>query len=159
MCTLCGCREYISQGKEAVLRRAVELVQRLGLTAENASLFEDGEYICGILGPRIALSAEDADVWDTIQWDHRLHEEMFAEKHRRAAAAARDVFQQMPAKGKPKEVITLYHQLEQLSRAIPRDMLASLDDPSVRRALEAMEHVHDRGGERKAELMSLYDLS
>lgn len=158
----CGCAEYVkhqSGGKQVVFDRAVEIVRKLGITAENLHLFEDGEYICGLLSPKIPPANDAAEVWDVVQTMHRLHERIHREEHQKGLAAAKDVFSKLPAKGPTRETMTLYHQLEQLQRELNDSDLDSLvSDPPLRATFHALRHVHDRSRERRAELSQQYNL-
>lgn len=160
MCSVCDCQDYIKQGKEVTLRRVVELVQKLGVTSENTRLFEDGEYICGIVSPMIAVETTGAEVWDIVRWHNRAHERINEATNRAALAAVQDVFHRIPSKNLPKkEAVMLWHQLEQLEREVRSEAVLSTLDPSVRAALEAVSHVHDNSAARKHELEEQYQLS
>lgn len=158
MCT-CGCAQYLSQDKQSILQRAVEIARELSLTEENASLYEDGEYICGILGPKIPLTREGKAIWRVVETVHSFHEDFHAEKRRTALSAASDVFNRFPAKGNPKHLLTLWQQLERLHREIPDEMINSLDDKTLALAIKAVRHVHNNSSQRKSTLIKRYNLA
>lgn len=158
MCQACGCSEYIKQGKDVALKRAVDIVKRLGVTPENARLFEDGETICGILGPRLPVSSSEAvEIWDIVQTVHAFHEGLHQDKRRKALEAAKDIFNHFPAKGNPKETLILWQQLESLHHDLDDNMIDS-QEPSVAAAIRAMRHVHDDSAQRRSELIKKYNL-
>lgn len=161
MCEVCGCTKYVRQlteGKKVVVNRAVEIVQKLGLTAENTGLFEDGEYICGLLGPKVSLTPEAAEIWDVVQTVHRFHEGIHHEERKKALEAAKEVFGHLPTQGPVKETVSLYHQLEQLQRELTDADLDALDDPAMREVFRALRKVHNNSDQRKAELVQKYGL-
>lgn len=157
MCT-CGCSQYLNQDKEVILQRVLEIVRTLKLTEHNAYLYEDGEYICGFLGPKIPLIREGEDVWEVVRMVHSFHENFHSERRSSALKAANDVFNNFPAKGSPKMLLTLWQQLESLHREIPDKMIDSLHDNIMASAIRAMRNVHDNGPRRKAELIERYKL-
>ncbi|MBI2934435.1 MAG: hypothetical protein HYY29_02570 [Chloroflexi bacterium] len=157
MCRSCGCIEYINSGKMAVLDRATQIIQTLGVTPQNASVYEDGEYICGLVGPLAPISEAD-EVWDIVKMMHHYHEGITGQSRKAAVAAVRDVFAHFPARGTAKEILTMWHQLEQLQREISDAEIESLSDNTLREALHAMRHVHDRSEARKTELIAKYNL-
>lgn len=162
MCEVCGCENYLKapkNRKEVVLDRAVDLIRQLGVTTENLSLFEDGEYICGLVGPSVSADPGAAEVWDTVQTIHRCHERLHAKERSKAVEAVRDVFRRIPgASTRPKETITLYHQLEQLQREVTDSDLESLGDPVLGDIFRALRKVHDNSKQRKHELAQKYSL-
>jgi len=143
MCQLCGCSQYLKQGKKAVLKRAAEIARELGLTAENAVDYENTEIIAGIIAP---FGAIDDDAYETAVWTSKLHMDMAQlgryQRYEAHAHALRDIFSRLPAKGEPKQVVTIYHQLEQLSRELDNDDLAAVDSES-REAVLAVKRVHE----------------
>jgi hypothetical protein len=162
MCQVCGCAEYLQkriEGKKVIIDRAVDLIRKLGVTTENLSLFEDGEYICGLLGPRVSMDSEAAEIWDVVQTMHRCHERIHQEERKKALEAARDVFSHIPgAASKPRETLILYHQLEQLHREVSDSDLEALGDPAIRDVFRGLRKVHDNGKQRKYELTQKYGL-
>lgn len=141
MCELCGCSQYITQGKEAVLKRTTEIVKELALTAKNASDYEDTEIISGIIAP---FDTRDEDVYQAVVWISSLHMAVprWKEQSEAFVRAFRDIFSRLPVQEEPKHVVTIYHQLEQFIRELDDSDLASLD-PETREAMQAMRHVHD----------------
>lgn len=158
MCHSCGCQGFIKKGAEAVLKRAATIVEELGLTPENMDLFEDCEFICDLITPQASLAATAPDIWETAQWVRLLHTEFSAWKSQAYAEAARDIFATLPGNGNAKEVITTYHQVEQLHRHVSEESLASLADARVRDAILALRHIHDNPDERRARIVERYRL-
>lgn len=158
MCSVCGCEEYLTQGKQATLKRALELVQLLGVTEHNAQAFEDGEIICSIIGPKVSVT-EMPEVYEVVSFLNRCHEHIHQEVYRKGMLAAQNVFGKLPAKGEPREVLRLYHQLEQLSREISEKDLSLLADDNIRRALLTIQGIHGHSNLRRANLAELYGLS
>ncbi|MBI2303213.1 MAG: hypothetical protein HYU86_00505 [Chloroflexi bacterium] len=142
MCQLCGCAHYLNQGAPTLLKRATELVEQLGLTPQNVDLFEECEAISGLIAPRMSPTTEE-EVWQTVSWVHQLHLGRYQEKYRAYAAAARDIFAHLPTPGHPQEVITAYHQLEQLCHSLEEGDIAAISEPATRETLLAVKHVHD----------------
>ena len=157
MCELCGCSQYITQGKEAVLRRTAEIVEELALTARNVDDYEDTETISGIIAP--FDTREDDDVYQAAVWISGLHMAVprWKEPSDALARAFRDIFSRLPVQGEPKHIITIYHQLEQFVRELDDSDLVSLD-PKTREAMQAMIHVHDDLEARVAGLKQRYGL-
>ncbi len=158
MCQLCGCKKFIERGAEAVLKRAVDLVEELGVTPGNMHLFEDCELICNLIAPRPSHSTVAPEIWETAQWVRSLHEEWDKVEGQAYTEAARDIFAQLPGRGNAKEVITTYHQLEQLHRHISDESLTTLADAGVRDTILALKHIHDNPAERRARLVQHYHL-
>ncbi|MBI4187088.1 MAG: hypothetical protein HY530_06265 [Chloroflexi bacterium] len=154
MCDLCGCKEYIRQGKQAVLRRAEEIVGELGVAAQNVDDFEDTELISQLIVP---FGSRDDEVYQASSWVSSLHMGMkqvrHDERYQAHARAFRDIFSRLPVKGEPKHIATVYHQLEQLSRELDEAELASIA-PGVREAVKAVKRVHD-GVENKLTRLKL----
>src|SRR3990172_6062895 len=139
MCQPCGFSRYIEQGHEAVLNRAVAVVKEMRVTAENAQRFEDGERICGLIASKLA-SGEDDEVRQIAEWVRNLHKRNYADRSQAYAAAARDVFAKFPAKAAPKDIITTWHQLEQLCRELTEEDISFVEDAAVRDAFLAVRH-------------------
>lgn len=158
MCQLCGCQDFISRGAEAVLKRAVGIVEELGLTPQNMDLFEDCESVCDLVTPRASLAFTAPEIWETAHWVRLLHAGLFGAENQPYAEAARDIFAQLPSKGNAKEVISTYHQLEQLHRHISEESLASLADARIKDTILALRHIHDNPGERRARIIARYKL-
>ena len=156
MCELCGCSQYIKQGKEAVLRRVMEIVKELDLTKKNVDDYEDTEIISGIIAP---FDTRDADVYQAAAWISSLHmaAPSWKEHSQVLARAFRDIFSRLPAQAESEHVVTIYHQLEQFIRELDDSDLALLD-PATRKAMQAMIHVHDDLGARVAGLKQRYGL-
>lgn len=157
MCQPCGCVTFINQGPEAVLKRAVAIIKELGITTENAQLFEDGERICYLIASEV-LPSEDEEIHQIAQWVAGLHQRNYADRSRAYAKAAREVFANFPAKAPPQEVITTWHQLEQLCHKLDDDLVSAVEEPAIRDAIRAIQHVHDNLQERRAELLKRYSL-
>lgn len=157
MCQPCGCGRYIEQGHKAVLNRAVAIIKELGVTAENAQSFEDGERICGLIASKLA-SGEDEEVREIAAWVRELHKRNYADRSQSYAAAARDVFAKFPAKGAPRDTITTWHQLEQLCRELSDGDISFIEDAAIKDAIRAVKHVHDDLNERRIEFLKRYHL-
>ena len=157
MCQPCGCGPYIEQGHKAVLNRVIAIIKEMGVTAENAQRFEDGERICGLIASKLA-SGEDEEVRQIAEWVRNLHKRNYADRSQAYAAVARDVFAKFPAKAAPKDIITTWHQLEQLCRELTEADIASVEDGAIRDAFLAVRHVHDDLKERRIEFMKRYHL-
>lgn len=157
MCQPCGCSCYIEQGHKAVLSRVIAIINELGVTADNVQRFEDGERICGLIASKLA-GGEDDEVRQIAEWVRELHKRNYADKSQAYAVAARDVFAKFPAKGAPQDIITTWHQLEQLCRELSEEDISSVEDAAVRDAFLAVRHVHDNLKERRIEFMKRYHL-
>jgi len=157
MCQPCGCGPYIEQGHKAVLNRVIAIIKEMGVTAESAQRFEDGERICGLIASKLA-SGEDEEVRQIAEWVRELHKRNYAARSHAYAAAARDVFAKFPAKGAPRDIITTWHQLEQLCRELSEEDISFVEDAAVRDAFLAVRHVHDDLKERRIEFMKRYHL-
>lgn len=158
MCQLCGCDQYIKQGKQAVLNRATEIVKELGLTTANVDDYEDTERIGRFIAP---FGAADDEVYKTAVWTSKLHMGMGrlnqSERYQAHVRALRDIYSRLPAKGEPKHVVTIYHQLEQLCRELENDELVSLA-PEIREAVLAVKRVHDNPEAKEKALKQRYNL-
>lgn len=143
MCQLCECTEYTKQGKGAVLRRVVEIVNDLGLTPENVDDYECTETISGVIAP---FGGRQDEVYQIASWVSGLHEDnpqvRRGERYQKHVEAFRDIFARLPLQGDPKHIATTYHQLEQLARHLDKADMASLE-PEFRKAIEAVNHVHE----------------
>ena len=158
MCELCGCTTYIESGKQAILGRAEEIVDKLKLTPRNAELFEDCERISYEVVAHSSPPFEGDEILDICRWAHSLHEPIYKERCPKYLDAAKDVFSRLPVKGDTKEAITTYHQLEQLLKKINDAELESIKDKNVREALMAVRNVHDNNPGKKARLNERYGL-
>ncbi len=156
MCELCGCSQYITQGKEAVLKRTTEIVKELALTPKNVDDYEDTEIIAGIIAP---FDTRDDDVYQAAVWISGLHmgAPSWKEPSNALAQAFRDIFSRLPLQKESKHVVTIYHQLEQFVRQLDDSDLASLDS-ETREAMQAMLHVHDDLGAKVAGLKQRYGI-
>lgn len=158
MCELCGCSQYIKQGKEAVLRRAMEIVKELDLTAKNVDNYEDTEQISRLIAP---FGSIEDNVYQTAAWVGTLHmsqRNRNREEHYQAHVRAfRDIFSRLPVQGEPKHIVTTYHQLEELGQELNDADPASLD-PETKEILQAVIHVHDDLAARVTGLKQRYGL-
>ncbi|MBI2998857.1 MAG: hypothetical protein HYY46_10495 [Deltaproteobacteria bacterium] len=157
MCEQCGCFPLIEQGRKAVLDRAVAIIEKMGVSAENVQRFEDGERICGLVASKLA-DGEDEEVRQVAEWVRGLHKRNYAERSEAYVAAARDVFARFPAKGSPRDVITTWHQLEQLCRELSEEDISSIEDSATRDAIRAVTHVHDDLQQRRVDFARRYHL-
>lgn len=157
MCELCGCAAYVESGKQAILGRAEEIVEKLNLAENNVELFEDCERIAYEVVAHSSPSC-DGEVLDVCRWVHSLHEPIYKERFPKYLDAAKDVFSRLPVKRDTKEAITMYHQLEQLLKKIGDTELESIMDENVREALRAVRNVHDNNGGKKMRLNERYGL-
>lgn len=157
MCQQCGCLSWIEQGRRAVLNRAVAIIDEMGVSAKNVQRFEDGERICGLIASKLA-AGDDEEVRQIAEWVMELHKRNYAKKSEAYAAAARDVFAKLPAKGPPKDIITSWHQLEQLCRQLSEEDISSIGNGAIRDAIRAVKHVHDDLQQRRIEFTKRYHL-
>lgn len=158
MCQLCGCSQYTKEGKEAVLRRIVEIVKELCLTAQNADDYEATEVISGIIAP---FGSKEDDVYQAAAWVSSLHMGMRRldrdERYQAHVRAFSDIFSRLPVQGEPKHIATIYHQLEQLGRGLDEADLAALDS-QTKEAVQAVNQVHDGLEVKVARLKQRYGL-
>ncbi len=158
MCELCGCSQYMKQGKEAVLRRTVEIIKELGLTAQNVDDYEETEVISCLIAP---FGSREDEAYQTAAWVSNLHMSMrqldFAQRYQAHVRAFRDIFSRLPARGEPKHIVTTYHQMEQLSQELDDVDLASLA-PETKEILQAVNRVHDGLEVKVARLKQRYGL-
>ena len=157
MCQRCGCQQFIKEGKEAVRKRAVDIVQELHLTLANVDDYECTEAISSIIAP---FGLKEDGVYQTASWISALHEGMPQTKrdkqYQTHVCAFRDIFARLPAQGDPKHIATTYHQLEQLGRELDETTIASLD-PEIQQTIQAVNHVHE-DTTRRARLQERYGL-
>ena len=143
MCQRCGCQQFIKEGKEAILKRAVDIVKELRLSPANVDDYEITETISGIIAP---FGLKEDEVYQAASWVSSLHDDnprvRRGEQYQNHVRAFRDIFARLPVQGDPKHIATTYHQLEQLARELDDVAKASLD-PEIREAIEAVNHVHD----------------
>lgn len=142
MCRQCGCADFIGQGPEATLQRAVAIIKQMGVKAENVQRFEDGERICSLIASKLP-GEQYEELRQTAEWVSELHQRLRADRSEAYAKAARDVFANLPAGGAPRETITTWHQLEQVCRGLGEEALSHIEDPGVRDAIRAVQHVHE----------------
>lgn len=157
MCKQCGCVVFIEEGPESVLKRVINIIAEMGVTVENVQCFEDGERICGFIAARVA-SSDDEEVKEIAEWVAELHESLYAERSRTYAKVAREVFANFPQSFSPKEVITEWHQLEQLCRELGDGLVVSMDE-GIRDVIRAVQHVHDNPRQRRLELMKRHRIA
>jgi hypothetical protein len=158
MCNLCGCKTYIDSGKQAVVARAREIVKQLKLNRDNVQLFEDSERILHEVYSYSYASSDESELLGLSRWVHQLHEPIYKERLPKYLEAAKDVFARLPVKGKARDIVTMYHQLEQLAVKIDEEELASIQDPNVRETLKAMCRVHEANLGKKSMLKERYGL-
>ena len=158
MCQLCGCSEFIKQGKDAVLRRSVEIVNELSLTPENVDEYENTEIIAGLIAP---FGSADDGVYKTAAWISDLHRDTGRikrlEQYQAHVQAFNDIFSRLPAKGEPKHITTIYHQLEQFGHELDDADLAKME-PEIGRAIQAVNRVHNDMTKSTAKLKKRYGL-
>ncbi len=158
MCELCGCKKYITEGKDAILHRAVEIVEDLRLTAGNVSDYEDLEMISSLISP---FGSRTDDVFAAACWISDLHAQPGLvnrnTRYHEYVSAFRDILDRLPAKGDARSVATTYHQLEQLNKQLG-DATVEVLEPHVRETLRSLRHVHDDPEQREARLKQRYSL-
>ena len=158
MCRLCECTTYIEKGKDAVLKRATEIIRTFRLTTQNVDDFEATEVISGLIAP---FGSREDGVFRTAAWVSRLHDDGLQggreQRYRASVRAFEDIFKRLPVQGDPKVLATTFHQLEQLCREIEDDALVSLE-PDMREAILAVNHVHDDMNAKVAQLKARYGL-
>ncbi|MBI3931097.1 MAG: hypothetical protein HY325_03645 [Chloroflexi bacterium] len=156
MCQGCGCQQFIKEGKEAVRKRALEIVKELRLTPANVDDYECTETISDMIAP---FGNKEDEVYRAASWISGLHEggrSNRGERYQAHARAFEDIFARLPLQGDPKHITTNYHQLEQLAREIDETTIASLD-PKISQAIQAVNHVHE-DRTRQARLRKRYGL-
>lgn len=156
MCHHCGCQQVIKEGKEAVRKRAVDIVKELRLTPANVDDYECTETISGMIAP---FGNKEDEVYQAASWISGLHQGSRTnqdERYQSHARAFRDIFTRLPVQGDPKQLITDYHQLEQLARELDETTIASLD-PEIGKTIQAVNHVHE-DTTRRARLQERYGL-
>ncbi|MBI2909396.1 MAG: hypothetical protein HYX92_17260 [Chloroflexi bacterium] len=140
------------------MKRAVEIVEELGLAAQNVADYEDTELISSLIAP---FGSREDDIFQTAAWVSDLHRGVRGadrdEKYLAYVRAFRGVFSRLSKRGKPMHIATTYHQLEQLNKELDDADLASLSPPT-REALQALRHVHDKPEVRAARLRQRYGL-
>ncbi len=159
MCELCGCTQYIKEGKEAVLKRAEEIIVELALSPDNVDDYENTEIITRLICPFGSMGDE---VYKTAVWVSDLHMSVrkpnrFEESYQAHVRAFQDILSRLPVKGEPRHIVTTYHQLEQLGREVDSNDLASVE-PKIREALLAVNQVHEGAQSKEAKLRQRYDL-
>ena len=158
MCRLCECTTYIEKGKDAVLKRATEIIRTFRITAQNVGDFEATEVISSLIAP---FGSREDDVYRTAAWVSRLHNDARQggreQRYRASVRAFEDIFNRLPVQGDPKVLATTFHQLEQLCREIEHDALVS-SEPDMREAILAVNHVHDNMEAKVAQLKARYGL-
>ena len=157
MCQGCGCQQFLRQGSEAILKRAVDIVKELHLSPSNVDDYECTEAISAIIAP---FGAREDDAYQIASWVSSLHDDNprmgRGVQYQKCAEALRDIFARLPLPGDSKHIATIYHQLEQLARQVDETALASLA-PQFREAIEAVNHVHE-DSTRQARLKERYGL-
>ena len=158
MCDLCGCKTYLDSGKQAAVNRAQEIIRHLDLTAENIELFEDCERILHEVFSYSFPSYEESEMLVVSRWAHSLHQHIYTERFPKYIGAAKDVFDLLPVSGDAKDIVTAYHQLEQLAKEIEDKELASIEDARIRETIKAVWGVHDNNLAKKTRLKERYGL-
>ena len=156
MCKRCGCQQFIKAGKEVILKRAIDIVKELHLTQANVDDYECTETFPKFIAP---LGLREDEVYQTAAWVTTLNDSQQTkqdELYQTYVHAFRDIYARLPAKGSPKHITTVYHQLEQLFRELDEVTIASLD-PEIREAFEAIKNVH-KDTTRTARLKERYNL-
>jgi len=158
MCELCGCNQYIKQGKESVLKRTVEIVKELGITVQNTDDYEETEIISRFIA---SFGAIEDEVYQTAAWVSYLHigtrQLGLDERYQAHVRAFQDIFSHLPAQGEPRYIATTYHQLEQLGKELDDSDLAVLS-PETRETVEAVNQVHQGLPKKEARLRQRYGL-
>ena len=142
MCKLCGCTEFIQDGKPVVLERVEELVRELGVTSSTVDDYECVEVMSGMIAP---LSAKYAEVVETAAWVEQLHDGMphYENRSQKYVQAYQDLQSRLPMRGNPNQIAGMYHQIEQLVKELDETDVASLQDPEIRDGVQAVMHVHE----------------
>ncbi|MDP2728966.1 MAG: hypothetical protein Q8O55_00560 [Dehalococcoidales bacterium] len=143
MCQRCGCQQFLQQGSEAILKRAVDIVKELRLSPSNVDDYECTETISGMIAP---FGLREDEVFQTASWVSGLHEDnpqvRRGEQYQKYVEAFHGIFARLPVQGDLKYIATTYHQLEQLARQLDESALASVG-PEIKDAIEAVNHVHE----------------
>ncbi len=156
MCQRCGCADFIKEGQEAVLKQATAIIKEMGVTADNVQRFEDGERICDLIASKV-VGDQYEELRQIAEWVSSLHQPLRAERSQAYAKAAREVFANLPTKATPQEVVTRWHQLEQLCRELGDELISSVEQAAIREAIRAVQHVH-ADPQHRAELLQRYHL-
>ncbi|MFH1383063.1 MAG: hypothetical protein ABIH70_09275 [Chloroflexota bacterium] len=141
MCRLCGCREYIEQGTEVIRQRAAELTRNLQLTPQNVDDYEILEQLATLIAP---FGARDDEIFQVATRVSRLHDDIGGreERYQALVRAFKSALEHLPVHGDPKEVVTAYHQLEQLSKELDEAGLADVA-PEIRETILTVKNVHE----------------
>lgn len=143
MCQRCGCQQFLQEGDEASLKRAVDIVKELRLNLSNIDDYECTETISGMIAP---FGMREDEVFPIASWISGLHEDnpqvRQREQYQKYVTAFRDIFARLPVYGDPKHIATIYHQLEQLARQLDEAALMPLE-PETRQTIEAVNHIHE----------------
>lgn len=158
MCDLCGCKTYIDSGKQAVIARAEEIVKKLNITRDSVELFEDCERILHEVFSYSFASSEESELLTASKWAHELHEPIYKERFPKYLEAAKAVFARLPVIDNTKDIVTTYHQLEQLAKEIEDKELGFIEDGNVRETIKAIWSVHDNNLAKKTKLKERYGL-
>ena len=157
MCQNCGCQQFIKEGKEIVLKRAVDIVKELRLTPANVDDYEATETVSGFIAP---FGLRGDGVFRAASWISDLHQGVNRtnrqEQYQAHERAFRDIFARLPVQGDAKQIGTIYHQLEQLAREVDETAMASLE-PEIRETIQAVNRVHE-DTTRAARLRERYGL-
>jgi len=157
MCRLCGCQQFIKEGKQAVIKRVSVIINELQLTPANLDDYECTEVISEIIAP---FALRDDEVFETASWISGMHQDVPQanrnERYQAHEQAFRDIFSCLPAQGDPRHIATAYHQLEQLARQLDGAAITSLP-PEIQQTVRAVNHVHD-DRTRQARLKERYHL-
>lgn len=143
MCKRCGCQQFIKEGKEAILKRVVEIIGELKITPDNVDDYECAENIPGRIAP---FGIRDDETYKAaseiihITGSGRTPDR--DKQYQTHVRAFQDVFLRLPVHRDPKHIATSWHQLEQLARELKETIKTSLD-PELRQTIEAVNHVHD----------------
>ena len=128
------------------------------MTARNSADYENTELISSIIAP---FGSRSDDVFKAAEWISDLHASPglvnVNTHYGDYVSAFRDIFELLPVHGDPKQIVTAYHQLEQLNKELDDADLAAVD-PAVRNALQSLRRVHDDPERRENELRQRYGL-
>lgn len=143
MCQRCGCQQFVQAGKEALLKRVTDIIDELSLTTANLDDYECTEVISDLIAP---FAMKEDEVYQVASWISGLHEGVPQaardERYQTHRRAFHDIFNRLPISGDPKNIATVYHQLEQLAREMDESAITSLT-PELQQVVRAVNHVHE----------------
>jgi hypothetical protein len=137
------------QGPPELLKKCLDLVNKLGISANDVQKFEDCERVTDMLQEEYIGAIKNAELRRVVQTMKKAHEGIRVQHSEPFVKKTESLYRLLPK----YSAVLDYHVLEQTLETIDDSSLEQIKDPKLRKLLMTVKHVHGKGhGKRKAEI-------